>query len=110
MMNVNGTYLLWGNWLLGGLMQFLNGLLVVPKVLLASNEDNRKALAEMENFRDPLVYHHASADIYKSPYTISKSDIGGTFSCTLSRESGESMAKQMRMTCESGYERGRRRS
>ena len=25
-----------------------------------------------------------------------------TFSWTLSRESGESMAKQMRMTCESG--------
>lgn len=25
-----------------------------------------------------------------------------TFSCTLSRESGESTAKQMRMTCESG--------
>lgn len=33
-----------------------------------------------------------------------------TFSWTLSSESGESMAKQMRMTCESGYERGRRRS
>jgi len=103
--------LLWGNWFLGGLMQFLNGLRIVPEVLLASNEDNRKALAEMENFRDPLVCHHASANIYKSPHIISsKSDIGGTFSCTLSRESGESMAKQMRMTCESGYERGRRRS
>ena len=33
-----------------------------------------------------------------------------TFSCTLSSESGESTAKQMRMTCESGYDRGRRRS
>lgn len=33
-----------------------------------------------------------------------------TFSCTLSSESGESMAKQMRMTCESGYESGRSRS
>jgi len=32
------------------------------------------------------------------------------FSCTLSSESGESMAKQIRMTCESGYERGRRLS
>lgn len=34
----------------------------------------------------------------------------GTFSWTLSRESGESTAKQMRMTCESGYESGLRRS
>jgi hypothetical protein len=34
----------------------------------------------------------------------------GTFSWTLSSESGESMAKQIRITCESGYESGRRRS
>jgi hypothetical protein len=33
-----------------------------------------------------------------------------TFSWTLSSESGESTAKQMRMTCESGYESGRSRS
>jgi hypothetical protein len=59
-MNVNGTYLLWGNRFLGGLVQFLNGLRVVPEILLASNEDDRKALAEMENFRDPLAYHHVS--------------------------------------------------
>ena len=32
-----------------------------------------------------------------------------TFSWTLSSESGESIAKQMRMTCESGYDSGRRR-
>jgi hypothetical protein len=33
-----------------------------------------------------------------------------TFSWTLSSESGESTEKQMRMTCESGYDSGRRRS
>lgn len=33
-----------------------------------------------------------------------------TFSCTLSKESGESIAKQIKITWESGYERGRRRS
>lgn len=38
------------------------------------------------------------------------SEMGLTFSPTLSRESGESTAKQIRMTCESGYDRGRRRS
>lgn len=30
-----------------------------------------------------------------------------TFSWTLSSESGESIEKQIRMTCESGYESGR---
>lgn len=33
-----------------------------------------------------------------------------TFSWTLSSESGESTAKQMRITWESGYDSGRRRS
>ena len=32
-----------------------------------------------------------------------------TFSWTLSSESGESIAKQIKMTCESGYDSGRRR-
>jgi len=35
---------------------------------------------------------------------------GLTFSETLSNESGESMAKQIRTTWESGYDKGRRRS
>lgn len=75
----------------------LDGLGVVAQVLLASNENDGEAVAEVEHLRDPLrrLVKHASK--------------GPAFSWTLSSESGESIAKQMRMTCESGYERGRRR-
>lgn len=35
-------------------MQLLNGLGVVAQILLATNQDNGKALAEMENLGNPL--------------------------------------------------------
>ena len=52
--NRREVYLLWGDWLLGCLMQFLDCLLVIPQVLLAANEDYRKTLAEMKDLRNPL--------------------------------------------------------
>jgi hypothetical protein len=47
-------YLLWCNRLLAGLVKLLDGLLVVAEILLATNEDNWKPLAEMQHFGDPL--------------------------------------------------------
>lgn len=41
------TYLLGCHWLLRSLVQLLNRLLVVSKILLAAYEDDGKALAEM---------------------------------------------------------------
>lgn len=35
-------------------MEFLDGFLVISEVLLASNENDGKAVAKMENLRDPL--------------------------------------------------------
>lgn len=40
--------------LLRGLVQLLDRLLVVSEILLTSNKDDRKVVAEMENFGDPL--------------------------------------------------------
>jgi hypothetical protein len=48
------THLLLGDGSLGGLVKFLDGLLVVSKILLTSNEDDGKALAEMQDLGDPL--------------------------------------------------------
>lgn len=48
------TYLLRGDRLLRGLVQLLNGLGVVAEILLASNQDDGKALAEVKNLGDPL--------------------------------------------------------
>lgn len=48
------TYFSFGDWLLGSFCELLDGLLVISKILLATDEDNRKALAEMENLRNPL--------------------------------------------------------
>ena len=84
-------------------MELLNGLLVVTEILLAANEDDGEALAEMQDFGDPLELVLAKGGKGRSVRLR-------TFSWTLSRESGESMAKQIRITWESGYESGRRRS
>ena len=48
------TYLFEGDRLLGGLVQFFDGLGVVAKIHLAADEDDWKALAEVEDFGDPL--------------------------------------------------------
>lgn len=103
------AYLLGGNWLLAGLVKFLNCLLVVTQILLTADKNDWETVAEMKDFGDPLLAEHVSA--YSYLRTVRKGrKLSHTFSWTLSRESGESTAKQMRMTCESGYERGLRRS
>ena len=48
------SYLLGSNGLLAGLVELFDGLCVVTKIFLATNENNWKALAEVENFGDPL--------------------------------------------------------
>jgi hypothetical protein len=98
------TYLLRGDRLLRGLGELLDSLGVVTQILLAADEDDGKALAEVENFGNPLRTRVSTLD---AQHAIRKSP---TFSWTLSSESGESTAKQIKMTCESGYDKGRRRS
>lgn len=48
------AYLLWSHWLLGSLVELLDGLLVVAKILLASNENDWETLAEVKDLRNPL--------------------------------------------------------
>lgn len=48
------TNLLGGNGLLGGLVEFLNGLLVEAKILLATNKDDGEGLAEVQDLGNPL--------------------------------------------------------
>jgi hypothetical protein len=47
-------YLFRRDGLLTRLPELLNRLGVVSQILLASNKDNREALAEVKNFGDPL--------------------------------------------------------
>jgi hypothetical protein len=35
-------------------VKLLDGLLIIAKIFLATDENNRKSLAEVEDFRDPL--------------------------------------------------------
>jgi hypothetical protein len=53
-LSIQGTYLFGGNGLLGGLVQLLNRLGVVAKIHLASDENDRKSLAEVKHFGNPL--------------------------------------------------------
>jgi hypothetical protein len=48
-------YLLGSNGLLAGLMKLFNRFLVITEILLATDEDDREATAEMKDFGDPLV-------------------------------------------------------
>jgi hypothetical protein len=48
------TYLLGGNRLLGSFVKLLNGSLIKSEILLATDENDGQALAEMENLGDPL--------------------------------------------------------
>jgi hypothetical protein len=51
----NFLTLLGGNGLLRGLGELLDCLGVMTEILLASDEDDRETLAEVKNFRDPLL-------------------------------------------------------
>jgi hypothetical protein len=98
-------------------VQLLNGLGVVAQILLTANQDNGEALAEVENLGNPLKRprqrQHGSGNeeagrlMLLERYSKFRAL---TFSWTLSSESGESTAKQIRITWESGYDKGRRRS
>lgn len=77
-------------------MELLNRLLVEAKILLAADEDDGQALAEVQDLGNPLCL--VSDDGRARRVMVNEC----TFSWTLSSESGESMAKQMRITCESG--------
>jgi hypothetical protein len=48
------TDLLWGHRLLGSLVQLFDRLLVKAQILLAADEDDGQALAEMQDLGDPL--------------------------------------------------------
>lgn len=43
--------------LLRSLSKFLDDLLIVPEIFLTSDKDDRKTVAKMKNFRDPLRMH-----------------------------------------------------
>lgn len=45
-------------------MQLLDCLGVVAKILFASNKDDGKTLAEVKNFRDPLVRGQLAVNEY----------------------------------------------
>lgn len=80
-------------------MEFLDRLLIVAEVFLAANKDDGEALAKVQHFRYPLdcCIHPSASSV---PCLLSSQTKWSlrTFSCTLSKESGESTAKQMRMT------------
>ena len=50
-------------------MQLFNGLGVMAEILLATNKDNGKALAEMQNFRNPLNSKSVSVIIVGAPFS-----------------------------------------
>jgi hypothetical protein len=76
--------------------EVLDRLGVVAQVLFAGDEDDRQSLAKVEDLGDPLRW------VSRCGWRRLQELLSRTFSWTLSSESGESMAKQMRMTCESG--------
>ena len=56
------SHLFGGDGLLARLSEFLNGLLVVAQILLATDEDDGKALAEVKDLGDPLGRGHVLAE------------------------------------------------
>ena len=54
MVVVRWAYLLRSDRLLRGLVQLLDGLLVVAQILLAADEDDGQAGAEVQDLGDPL--------------------------------------------------------
>lgn len=76
--------------------KILDSLAIVAEILLARHKDDWETLTEVKDLGNPLRTRVSVASRRRAATK------GRTFSCTLSRESGESMAKQMRMTWESG--------
>lgn len=92
------SYLLGGHGLLARLAELLDDLVVVSQILLAANENDGKALAEVQNLGDPLLGGGGGEGTCQRAVAWGVAGERLTFSCTLSRESGESTAKQIRMT------------
>lgn len=65
------TYLLWCNGFLGCLGQLFDSLGVMSQIAFASDEDDREALTEMEDFGDPLdldvSFHQSTLNCYCVP-------------------------------------------
>jgi hypothetical protein len=89
--------LLVGNWVLARLEQLRSRLGVAAQILLASDKDNGQTFAKVVHLADPLP-----AETESSQPPVTRENDRRTFSWMLSSESGESMAKQMRITCASG--------
>lgn len=51
----NGLTLVSGDWALGSSLELLNGLGIVTEIGLAANENDGDALAEVQDFGDPLL-------------------------------------------------------
>ena len=94
------TYLLGGNRPLVSLPELLNHSGVAPEILLAADKDDGETGAEVHDLGNPL-HETCQAREGKRDHPRATGE-KRTFSCTLSSESGESTAKQMRMTWESG--------
>lgn len=90
------AYLFRGDGRLAGLAEFLNRLWVEAEILLAANQDLGDIRAEVMYFRAPLLAESCQRTCGKKCAPVAKARL--TFSPTLSRESGESMAKQIKMT------------
>ena len=66
------AYLFRGNGLLRCLVQLLNSLLVVSQILLAADEDDGQALAEVQDLGNPLCrISDARAPCYRGQRTFS---------------------------------------
>ena len=94
-------YLLGGDWPLVRLPELVNNTGVAPEILLATDENDGETGAEVHNLGNPL-YERNQPNLLGKTRQGEVRRGGRTFSCTLSSESGESTAKQMRMTWESG--------
>ena len=64
--NIVGAYLLWGNRLLRGFVEFFNRFLVVSKIFFATNKDYRESLTEVKDFGNPLFEMTVSASIIQT--------------------------------------------
>lgn len=73
------AYLIGSNGFLASFVKLFDGLLIVAQIFLATNEDNRKPLAEMEDLRNPLHVVHVSASPYHSGYFSLSQCMGKTY-------------------------------
>ena len=85
------AYLFRSHWPLIYHLQCLNHSGTTSEILFASYQEHRNTRTEMRNLEDPL-HDDVSLKAHQAEYAIR------TFSLMLSSESGESIAKQIKMT------------